>query len=308
LPEWRGCCLSIGNFDGLHRGHRQLLEALQTMAKRRATQGVVVTFYPHPAEVLAGKQPQRLMSLSDRVQALLAGGADGVWVIPFTQEYAALSAASFISSILLERLAVQGVVVGPDARFGAGRHGDGPMLAAAGCELGFEVVIVEPCVMDGIRVSSTEIRKLLQVGDVHQAHRMLGRNYRMKGKVVRGQQMGTRLGYPTANLSLGEDILVPACGIYIVRVRIGDQPEARIPYGGVANVGTRPTLDDGALAVEAHLFGVDGPQYGKQVVFEFLQRLREERKFGSIDVLKTAIAEDVRGAKEYFESSDSVKG
>lgn len=297
---WRGCCISIGNFDGIHLGHLQLLDALRAMKERHGGPGVVVTFHPHPAEVLGHKKPQRLLPIDDRVRMLLANGADAVWVIPFSREFGQVPAGDFIARTLSQKLAVKGVVVGPDCRFGANREGDAGLLALHGARAGFEVEVVPPFELDGERISSTLVRRLLLEGKVERAGTLLGRPYRMKGEVVRGMQMGTRLGFPTANLCLAEELLLPAKGIYLIRVRLGDEPVSSPPLEGVANVGTRPTMDDGDILVEAHLFEVRRPLYGEQITIEFIKRLRDELKFDSLQALKEAIARDVRVARDWF--------
>ena len=300
---WRGCCISIGNFDGVHLGHMQLLHALGAMKKRFGCPGVVLTFHPHPAEVLSNKRPRRLLPIEDRARMLLARGADAVWIIPFSEEFGRQPADRFIREVLMEQLAVRGVVVGPDCRFGADRKGDSGLLKLHGEKVGFEVAVVPPLDVDGNRVSSTLVRNLLGEGSVEQAGKLLGRPYRTKGEVVRGMQVGTKLGFPTANLELGDDVLLPARGIYLIRVRLGERPGASPALAGVANVGTRPTVDDGALLVEAHLFDVDRPLYGEHVTLEFLKRVRDELRFDSLEELKEAIARDVRFARDWFSAN-----
>jgi riboflavin kinase/FMN adenylyltransferase len=300
-PSWAGCCVTLGNFDGLHLGHREILGSLRAMADRNHAPALAVTFHPHPAEVIAGKSPKRLMSIDDRVEALLANGADAVWVVPFSLEYAQVGAIEFVEETLLGALAIRGFVAGPDTRFGAGRRGDAELLGRYAAAHRFDLEVLEPFELDGKRISSSAIRTLLLEGQVQAAARMLGRPYRHKGTVVRGMRMGTQLGFPTANLALSPDLLIPARGIYVVQVRVranGDDDVRR--YEGVANVGVRPTVDDGPLVVEAHLFGVNGELYGERISLEYLMRLRDEERFGSLEELKAAIARDVARAKAWF--------
>lgn len=299
-PSWRNVCLTIGNFDGVHLGHQQLVHELRRMSQRKGTQGVALTFFPHPAEVLTAGRPQRLLPLEDRIRMLLSVGATGAWVLPFDRKLSSLSAERFVEDVLLSRSAISGLVVGPDFRFGANREGDSALLAWFGERKGFEVSVVPPLEVDGMRVSSSFIRRLLMEGKVADATRMLGRTYRVKGTVVRGKQVGTSLGFPTANLCLSDDVLVPANGIYVIRMRIGRTPSESIPLDGVANVGHRPTLDNGPLQVEAHLFGIERPLYGEVVTLEFLERIRDERRFGTLEELRAAIRQDVERARRYF--------
>lgn len=299
-PSWAGCAVALGNFDGLHLGHRELLSCLRQMADRHGAPALVVTFHPHPAEVLANKRPRRLMSIEDRVSALLATGMDAVWVVPFTRELATVSAESYIEQTLLGQLSMCGFVAGPDTRFGARRAGGADLLREYSERVGFDLEVLVPFELNGERVSSSAIRALLEAGDMARAAKWLGRPYRLKGKVVHGMQVGRKLGFPTANLELGRDILVPANGIYAVRVRIGDDTKHAPPLDGVANVGTRPTLEDGPLMVEAHLFDVEENLYGQPITIELLLRLRDEEKYDSLAELKAAIAEDVRRAKAWL--------
>lgn len=308
LPDWKGCCVSIGNFDGVHLGHRELVRALRLMADKHDCPGVVMTFFPHPAVVIKNRIPRRLLSIDDRARKLLSLGADGVWVVPFDRDYAAASADAFVHGTLVDALAARGIVVGPDFRFGAGRGGDAKLLTTHGRKFGFDVHVVPPFLVGQTRVSSSAIRALLLAGGVEEAGRMLGHPYRVKGKVVRGMQVGTKIGFPTANIELFDNVLIPANGIYIVRLRLGDVPASAAPYDGVANVGTRPTLEaDGAVWLEAHLFGVDRPLYGETVTMEILQRLRAEKKFDSLGELVDAIKDDVARARAYFDEQKPEK-
>jgi riboflavin kinase/FMN adenylyltransferase len=300
-PSWRGCCVSIGNFDGVHLGHAALVEALHAMAVRMSVPGIVLTFHPHPAEVVGAAPPRRLLPIEDRARMLRALGADGVWVLPFDMTLAQATPAAFASDLLGGVLAARGVVIGPDFRFGAARAGDSSLLGRLGHSLGFEVAQVPPVMVDGDRVSSSRIRTLLASGQVETAARLLGRHYRVKGTVVEGRRVGTRIGFPTANIRLFDDVLIPAHGVYVVHLRVGPSPAGCRPWEGVASVGVRPTLGQGlALSVEAHAFGIEGPLYGEVVTLEFLARLRDEKRFDSMASLAAAIREDVEKAKAYF--------
>lgn len=299
--QWQGCCLTIGNFDGVHLGHRELMTALQEMGGRLSAPRVVMTFDPHPAELLGGKKPQRLLPVADRIRMLQASGADGVWVVPFEREFAALEASEFVQQILVEQLAVSGLVVGPDCRFGAGRAGDADLLREQGKAHNFEVRVLPPLEVDGMRISSSLIRSLLLEGKVEAVATMLGRAYRIKGDVVRGLQLGTKIGYPTANIQLYEDVLTPGDGVYVVRLRLGKDVSNAPALNGVASIGTRPTFDGTELAVEVHLFDVNRKLYGESATVEFLRRIRGQEKFNSIEKLKKRIAGDVDTARHFFD-------
>jgi riboflavin kinase / FMN adenylyltransferase len=298
--SWVGCAVALGNFDGVHLGHRELLERLRQMAARHGAPALAVTFHPHPAEVLANKQPRRLMPIEDRIKALHAAGVDAVWVVPFTRELATVSAEQYLEETLLGQLKMCGFVAGPDTRFGARRAGGADLLREYARRVGFDLAVLEPFELNGERVSSTAIRTLLEAGDMARVAAWLGHPYRLKGKVVHGMKVGRKLGFPTANLEVGRDILIPATGIYVVRVRMGLDAEHAPPLDGVANVGNRPTLEAGPLAVEAHLFNVDEDLYGQPITIELLLRLRDEEKYDSVEELKAAIADDVQRAKAWL--------
>ena len=295
-----GGCVTIGNFDGVHLGHRELLRNLRQMSDGLGTHAVAVTFWPHPAQVLAGRPPASLLPLNDRVRMLLSQGADAVWVCPFDLALAGLEAAEFLDRVLVSKLSVRGVVVGPDFRFGAGRTGSGQLLERFACEQGIRLSVVPPCTVDGIRVSSSEIRSAVAKGLVDEAGRFLGRFYRVKGRVVHGAHLGTGLGYPTANIEPSREVVLPGNGVYVVRMRLGDAPALTVPLEGVASVGTRPTIDDGPVRIEVHLFDFEREVYGESATVEFLHRLRGETRFESVQQLIEQIRQDVQDARAFF--------
>jgi riboflavin kinase / FMN adenylyltransferase len=299
-PSWVGCAVALGNFDGVHLGHRELLGRLRQMADHHGAPALAVTFHPHPAEVLGNMQPRRLMPIEDRIKALHAAGMDAVWVVPFTRELATVTAEQYLEETLLGQLKMCGFVAGPDTRFGARRAGGADLLREYARRVGYDLAVLEPFELNGERVSSTAIRNLLESGDMSRVAAWLGHPYRLKGKVIHGMKIGRKLGFPTANLEVGRDILIPATGIYVVRVRMGLDAEHAPPLDGVANVGNRPTLDAGPLSVEAHLFNVDEDLYGQPITIELLLRLRDEEKYDSVAELKVAIADDVQMAKAWL--------
>jgi len=233
---------------------------------------------------------------------LLAQGAHGVWVVPFDKELAALEAETFLEQVLVGRLGVRGMVVGPDFRFGAGRRGTVETIERFAREKRLAFEVVRPLHVGAERVSSSAIRQRILAGDVDAAASLLGRHYRIKGRIVHGMRIGSRLGFPTANIDPTDDVLIPKNGIYVVRVRLGDSPGAALPAEGVASVGTRPTFDNGPVKMEVHIFDRQegGELYGEFATVEFLTRLRDEVKFDTVQALKDQILKDISDARAWF--------
>ncbi len=295
LPDhpWKNPVLTLGNFDGVHIGHRVILERVVQRARQVDGEAVVATFYPHPARILRpDRAPLPLISLQDRIAALEDAGAEGLWVIPFDEDFAAREAEDFIRDCLVERLGVQGVILGPDARFGRGRRGDPDMLRDLGQEHDFFVEVVPDVDIEGERISSTRIRRVVTEGRVAHAARLLGRPYGVRGEVVLGHRRGRKLGFPTAHLAV-EDLLLPGNGIYACRARVGARPEEAQEIECVTSVGVRPTFDNGPVTVEAHLLDFEENIYGHVVTLEFVEKLRDERKFSSAEALVEAMYRDV---------------
>ena len=262
-----------------------------------------MTFDPHPAEIMGNARPKRLLPLMDRVRLLHACGADAIWVVPFDRDFGNLPAVRFIENLLVRDLQVDGVVAGPYSRFGRDRTGDPELLASHAQTHGFELDVVKPRFLNGGRVSSSRIRDLLLQGRVEEAGEMLGRCYRLKGVVAHGRRDGTRLGFPTANIELSDDVLIPHDGVYIVRARLGPRPDKVRSLDGVGSIGIKPTFGEHKRYVEAHLFDVNRELYGETVTLEMIRWLRPQEKFPSLEALKQAIAQDVRDARDYFEAS-----
>ena len=286
--------VTIGNFDGVHLGHRAILARVLQRARELAGQAVAITFNPHPLKVLRPEMNLPLLTTSDQKLALLAAsGLDGVVVLPFTHELAALSARDFIKQYFCERLQVREVVVGHDYRFGRGREGDIDLLTEMGKIHSFTVQVVWAVEAEGAVVSSSLIRALLRLGKVAEAARLLGRPYAVGGRVVRGKGRGAKLlGVPTANLRPDNELL-PASGIYAVRVRRGAET-----FPGVANIGTCPTFDNQELSLEVHLLEFQGDLYGENLEVQFVGRLREERRFPSLEALAAQIRADIDQARQ----------
>lgn len=288
----RGVAVAIGNFDGVHLGHRAVLRALAERAGARGLRTAVYTFDPAPTAVVAPARHQpRILPLDDRVRLLAEAGADGVCVEPFDAAYAARPAEWFAAEVLGRRLGARMVSVGYDFRFGAGRAGDVDTLRRL--LPGVEVVHVEAVVVDGAPVSSSRIRKLVAAGEVEAAAALLGRPHRLRGEVVHGDHRGRTIGFPTANVANRVELL-PAPGVYAVRVGVGGA-EAALP--GVANVGLRPTFSGTEPRVEVHLLAGGRDLYGAELTVELVRRLREERRFPSVEALVEQIGADAEAAR-----------
>jgi riboflavin kinase/FMN adenylyltransferase len=289
--------LAIGNFDGVHRGHRALLERLTDEARRCRLAPAVLTFEPHPRELFAPEQaPARLTSLREKLALLDACGIEEVFLLHFSRKLAGLTAADFIDRVLVDGLAVRHLIIGDDFRFGKGRAGDFGMLQAAGQRHGFGVEAMHTIEIGGERVSSSAVRDALGAGDLERAARLLGRPYNIAGRVVHGGKLGRRIGWPTANIQLKRKRL--ACtGVFAVTVSGLDK--RHLP--GAASLGVRPTLGAGLRPVlEVHLFDFDRDIYGAHVAVHFLHKLRDEIKFDSFGALADQIARDVAATQRYF--------
>ena len=281
------CCVVIGNFDGVHRGHRAVVGQARAIADTGGHRCVVLTFDPHPREVLGGPARPRLTTLVRRVELLRASGADDVVVEPFTLEFAAWSPDRFARDLLAARLDAKAVVVGQNFRFGAKRAGDLAKLRVLGAELGFSVAVAKIAGDAQGNFSSTRVRAAVSAGDLTEATNVLGRPHSIAGTVEKGDQLGRTIGFPTANLG-GVVEMLPPHGVYAIRA--GGR-------AGVMNIGVRPTVGGTVLRVEAHLFDFAGDLYGQTLRAELVARIRGEQKFDGLDALKTQIAKDIDAAR-----------
>ncbi|WP_418156616.1 bifunctional riboflavin kinase/FAD synthetase [Pantoea agglomerans] len=294
--QHRGCVLTIGNFDGVHRGHQALMSRLCEEGRKRNLPVVVMVFEPQPLELFAGdKAPARLTRLREKLRYMAEAGVDKVLCVRFDRRFAALSAQRFISDLLVEKLDVKYLAVGDDFRFGAGRQGDFLLLQKAGAEYGFEVVSTETFCNGGKRISSTAVRQALAVDDLALAQSLLGHPFTISGRVVHGDALGRTLGFPTANLPLRRSVS-PVKGVYAVEVR-GLTPE---PLPGVANIGTRPTVKGLRQQLEVHLLDINMDLYGRHIDVVLKQKIRNEQRFASLEALKEQIANDVVTARQFF--------
>ena len=276
--------VTIGNFDGVHIGHQSLFHEVILKAASIGGTSVAMTFDPHPLRVLTKRRHPPLITLNEQKKELIASTElDVLIVVPFTQEFAAISAKDFISELLVKRIGMQAVIVGQDYSFGKNREGDIDLLKELGRQMGFEVILadwIKSTHRNEGRISSTRIRELVASGDIDKAQKLLGRHYQIRGTVVGGRNRGGKLlGFPTANLAL-QDELCPKTGIYAVTVEWNERL-----YQGVANIGYSPTFDDHLFTVEVHLLDFDQDIYGQKIKINFMKRLRDEIKFDSLDAL-----------------------
>lgn len=293
-PRHSGCVATAGNFDGVHLGHQAVLRGLAQQASASGVPATVISFEPTPNEFFAGEAaPARLMRFRDKFEALAECGMDRLLLLRFDARLAALSADAFIRRVLIDGLGLRFLVVGDDFRFGRGREGRFETLRAAGETHGFAVEKTETLLLDGNRVSSTAIREALAAGDMHQAARLLGRPYRMSGRVIRGDGRGQGMGYPTANIAPGR-LVTPVHGIFAVRVSGG--PFAA-PLPAVASLGTRPTVGGSRLLLEVHVFDVDADLYGQRLYVDFVDRLRDEEHFPDVPALIEQMDRDAAQAR-----------
>ncbi len=294
--------LSIGVFDGVHGGHRMLIERMQAEARARGLTGGVVTFHPHPVTVVRPDVAfSYIESLERRVELLRALGVAFVSVLTFTSELQQVAAVDF-ARVLVEDARMRLLVVGEDFRLGRGGEGSVDRLRAIGEEQGFEVIAV-PLLADAAdrdRISSTRVRTALAVGEMEEVAALLGRPYAIRGPVLHGEQRGRGLGFPTLNVGVSADRALPPNGVYITRALIHDQtPEARVCFA-VTNIGMRPTFDGRTVTVETHLLDFEGDLYGQVVTVELLRNLRGEQKFDGIEALIAQIARDVQATRDWF--------
>lgn len=296
-----GCVATIGNFDGVHLGHQAVLGQLAEKSRELCLPTVLITFEPQPMEYFVpDKVPARLTRFREKILALQRYSVDRVCCLSFNTKLANLSAEAFIQEILIDKLGVKYLVVGDDFRFGQNRTGTFDMLVEAGKKYGFQVVSMHTFEIDAERVSSTRIRAALEKGDMATAEKLLGRRYRMSGRVAHGEKLGRELGFPTANIHLHRHAS-PIQGIFVVEVfGLDDLSQYKHPLRGVASVGTRPTVNETKALLEVFLFDFDQDIYGRHIQVSFLKKLRDEEKFDSLDELKQQIQTDVEQAQAYF--------
>lgn len=301
-PRHRGCVATIGNFDGVHRGHQAILARLRERAAELGLPSCVVIFEPQPREFFApDKAPARLTRLREKLCLLEQQGIDQVLCLAFNRRLRELSAAEFVHAVLVEGLAVRHLEVGDDFRFGCDRAGDFDFLLRAGAAEGFSVEAATTIEVDGQRVSSTRLREVLARGDLQAAQALLGRPFSLTGRIVHGQKLGRQLGAPTANVQLKRRS-TPLSGVYMVSLVLDGSP-----HPGVANIGMRPSVrSDGQPHLEVHLLDLQTDLYGRRVQVVFHHKLRDEQRFASLEALKAAISADIAAARDYWRASLST--
>jgi riboflavin kinase/FMN adenylyltransferase len=293
LPVLDHPVVALGNFDGVHLGHRAILKAAIDRAHGARGKAFALTFDPLPAKVLAPQRaPQMLMTGEDKLEYLRDSGLDGVLVLPFDLALSRLAPRDFVHDYLLVKLGVEAVVVGHSVSFGHKRAGNAAVMVELGREFGFETVVVGPVKVGGVEVSSTKVREVIAAGDLPQAARLLGRYHFLRGKVVHGRERGRTIGFPTANLD-SETECIPPDGVYATRVVLPDGA-----YPSITNIGMRPTFQETARSIEAHIFDFNRDIYDRIIKLEIIERVRPERKFDSADALGKQIGLDLERAKE----------
>jgi len=310
-PEHQGSVATIGNFDGVHKGHQAIIRQVIEQARARNLPSVVIIFEPQPLEYFSGltsnnmaqksptkvnKSPARLMRFREKYLRIKELGIDRILCLSFNQKFRQLSATEFVEKVLLAGLGIEFLVVGDDFKFGNDRSGNFDYLQKAGASNGFEVVDTGTITIDGERVSSSRIRKVLEKSEFQRAEKLLGIPYSISGKVVHGKTLGRKIGTPTANITLHRQTS-PLRGVYIVTWKDVEGCQ----YNGVANIGTRPTVDGDGELLEVHLFECDENLYRRYAKVTFLEKIRDEEKFENIEVLKQWIDKDKDFARKYFE-------
>jgi len=302
ISELKNPVATIGNFDGVHLGHRQIFQQLKNAAADLGGVSVVITFAPHPLKVLPSGKKLRLISTYEEKELLLeASGIDFLLVIPFSKQFAALTAREFVSDVLVRTLGIKKLIIGYDYAFGRNREGNIGLLRQLGKEFGFAVEVLEP-IWDGKTIfSSTNIRKMIKDGNVRGVVALLGRQFSIKGKVIHGHNRGKALGFPTANLQTEKE-LIPKCGVYAVKVKIDQKM-----YDGACNIGPNPTFDDEAISIEVFIFDFAGDLYGRNMEIFFIDRIRDERKFPDAATLQRAIETDVAHCREVLRKTAIIE-
>ncbi len=299
VEKFENPCVTIGNFDGVHLGHQRLFEVVEQRAYHLRGTSIAITFDPHPLQVLKPGGIKLISTCEQKVELIEMSGIDVLVIIPFNTTFARTTAEQFVDEILIGRTGVRNLFVGYDYAFGKGRAGNIDFLKKQGEEKGFSVTVIDAYHKDEILVSSTKIRQLVAEGRMVDTSQLLGRYYQIRGEVQRGKQRGGKeIGFPTANLHIDEEDLVPKRGVYVCQV-ISDG----ICYGGVINIGYNPTFGEEELVAETHIFDFDRNIYGKPIKVNLLRFLRSEVKFTSINELSEQISKDVMQAKEVLEKT-----
>lgn len=295
--------LALGFFDGVHPGHQVVIRSAVDEAKKLGITPGVVTFKEHPRSLTLGKSPPLLTLIDQRLELFEQLGIEAALVLSFTEELCRLAPEDYVRSVLVEAMGARSLSVGFNHRFGRNRIGDAQLLKQLGIEFGYTVHVAGEIIDEGIPISSSRIREAITQGKVEEARRLLGRPFAISGTVDHGEGRGHALGFPTANITVSEEQVEPAIGVYVTVVRLPDGKRARLP--AVVNIGRRPTFGSSeSITTEVHVIDYEANLYGQKLQLEFLRYLRSEQKFNSVDELKAQIAKDVKQAREYFLNHD----
>lgn len=289
---------TIGNFDGVHVGHKKIIGSIREMAKSKGLSTCVITFHPHPQKVLKNIDVPLLVPIRERLRLLEKEGVDYVACYTFSDEISNMSAKEFITDILVGKLNVKHLIVGPDFSFGKKREGNAELLREMGKAHHFETEVLGPVFIDNEVVSSSAIRNQLKNGDVKKAAKFLGYDFYIEGQVTEGEKRGRRIGFPTVNLNTDWDIL-PKVGVYATRAYVNNGK-----FGSITNVGYRPTFGENKLLVETHIFDFNSDLYGRRVKVEFVDRIRDEKRFENVDALVAQIKKDIVEVKKVLSDPD----
>jgi riboflavin kinase/FMN adenylyltransferase len=301
IQKDKNTVLTVGTFDGVHLGHYKIINEMIFQSVENNCRNLLITFEPHPQIVLSkDKSIKILTTLEQKLEYLKNLSVQNVLVINFTKEFSQIDFKTFVEEYFVNKIGVHTVVVGSDHHFGKNREGNAEVLKELGKTFNFNVVKVDPLILDGQKISSTRIRKALAEGKIVLANQMLGKKYEIRGKVVRGNQRGATIGFPTANIEIDNpDKLIPARGVYFVEVDVEEKN-----FYGMMNIGFRPTFNNSTeLILEVHIFYFDGNIYDKPITIRFIDKLRDEKKFNSVDELKAQLIND---KKECFKKIDSL--
>ena len=292
--------LTLGTFDGVHIGHKKILERITENTENGKYESLVLTFFPHPRMVLQEKSEIRLLNtIGEKIKLLEATGIENLVVHPFNESFSRLTAEEFVRTILVEKFQIQKIIIGHDHRFGRNRTANIDDLIAFGIEYGFEVEQISAEEIEDVSVSSTKIRKALNEGNMALANEYLGYNYFLNGTIVKGKQLGRTIGFPTANINIEEDYkLIPKIGVYVVKATINDES-----IFGMMNIGFNPTVNGEKQTIEVHLFNFDKDIYDQSIEVSLLHYIRDEQKFSSVDALKAQLHQDKMESLAFIDSS-----
>lgn len=287
--------ITIGNFDGLHKGHAALIQKAIEYAKSKNIKSVVFTFSNHPANYFKSNSLKNIITYEEKIERLKDLGVDVVISIPFDEYMTKISAQDFIKNILIDKLGSKKIIVGHDFTFAKNKEGNPKLLKHLSAKYNYELEVVEPVEITNIRVSSTYIRNLITSGNISKVKEYLGYNYELKGEVIHAKKLGRTIGFPTANILVDADVLVPKVGIYVTKVYVKDKV-----YAGATNIGYNPTVNGDKISIETNILEFNEDIYGQVIKVEFLERIRDEKKFASLDELKNQLKKDTNYVYEKY--------